>query len=207
MPTDAAAYRGEDVIVVGGGNSAGQAVVHLAAIARSVRVVLRGQGLAKTMSRYLVERIEQAPNVELMTGTEVAAANGNGRLESVELRNRGDGSVERVDASAMFVMIGAEPCTDAVTNVLGVDEAGYVVCGPRASCHDGPCTWPERDREPHLLETVRPGIFAAGDVRAGATQRVAGAVGDGALAVRFAHAVLADADLPAPGPISAGERV
>ena len=189
MPAEAAAYRDEDVIVVGGGNSAGQAVVNLARIARSVRVVVRGDGLSSTMSRYLVDRIEKASNVELLTGTEVAAAEGNGRLEAVELRD-GTGEVERTAVSAMFVMIGAEPCTDAVTRVLGVDQSGYLVCGPRASCHTGPCTWPDAEREPHLLETVRPGVFAAGDVRAGATQRVAGAVGDGSLAVRFAHELL-----------------
>jgi thioredoxin reductase (NADPH) len=193
MPTDAAAYRGEDVVVVGGGNSAGQAIIHLAPVARSVRVIVRGDGLASTMSRYLVDRIANAPNVELVTGTEVSAAVGNGRLEAVELRNRGDGSVTREPVSAMFVMIGANPCTDAVTRVLGVDESGYLVCGPKASCHKGNCEWPEGSREPHLLETVRPGVFAAGDVRAGATQRVAGAVGDGALAVRFAHQLLAEA--------------
>jgi thioredoxin reductase (NADPH) len=192
MPTDAAAYRGEDVVVVGGGNSAGQAIIHLAPVARSVRVVVRGDGLASTMSRYLVDRIANAPNVELVTGTEVSAAVGNGRLEAVDLRNRGDGSVTREAVSAMFVMIGANPCTDAVTRVLGVDESGYLVCGPKASCHKGNCEWPDGSREPHLLETVRPGVFAAGDVRAGATQRVAGAVGDGALAVRFAHQLLAE---------------
>ena len=190
MPADAAAYRGEDVIVVGGGNSAGQAVLHLAPVARSVRVVVRGDGLASTMSRYLLDRIERASNVEVITRAEVAAVAGNGRLETVDLRDRRNGSAERLPVAAMFVMIGADPCTEAVSGVLGVDEAGYVVCGPRAGCHVGPCTWPLDEREPQLLETVRPGVFAAGDVRAGATQRVSGAVGDGSLAVRFAHDVL-----------------
>jgi thioredoxin reductase (NADPH) len=190
MPTDAERYRDEDVIVVGGGNSAGQAVLHLSRTARSVRVVVRGKGLAATMSRYLVDRIESRSNIELVTETEIAAVHGNGRLESVGLRDRRDGRVERVPAAAVFVMIGADPCTEAFDRVLSLDAAGYVACGEGAVRCKGPNRWPEGDRQPHLLETVWPGVFAAGDVRAGATKRVAGAVGDGALAVRFAHQVL-----------------
>jgi thioredoxin reductase (NADPH) len=190
MATDAERCRGEDVIVVGGGNSAGQAAVHLARVARSVRVVVRGEGLAATMSRYLVERMESRPNLEIITGTEVSAVHGNGRLEHADLRTRADGNVERVAVSAVFVMIGAEPCTEAVHTMLSLDEAGYIRCGEGAAACEGPNRWRLDDREPHLLETVWPGVFAAGDVRAGSTNRVAGAVGDGALAVRFAHEVL-----------------
>jgi thioredoxin reductase (NADPH) len=191
MPTDAKRCRNEDVIVVGGGNSAGQAIVQLAALARSVRVVVRSEGLSSTMSRYLVDRIENARNIEVMTETEVTAARGDGRLEAVDLRRRGEGGVQRVDTSTMFVMIGADPCTEMVEGMLGVDPSGYIVCGKTAACHQGPCRWPLAERDPQLLETVRPGVFAAGDVRAGSTKRVAGAVGDGALAVRFAHEALA----------------
>jgi len=187
MATDAARCRDEDVVVVGGGNSAGQAAVHLSRVARSVRVVVRGQRLAATMSRYLVDRLEHARNVEVLTETEVVAVHGDAQLDAVSLRDRRDGSVERVPVVAVFVMIGADPCTEAVHGVLGVDAAGYLLCGDGAGAHHG---WPETARVPHLLETVRPGVFAAGDVRAGATKRVAGAVGDGALAVRFAHQVL-----------------
>ena len=190
MPTDAERCRGEDVIVVGGGNSAGQAALHLSRAARSVRVVIRGDGLAATMSRYLVERIEARPNIELVTGTEIAAVQGDGQLEHVDLRNRADGSVERVAVPAVFVMIGADPCTEAVHLMLELDAAGYITCGDGAADCEGPNRWRATDRRPHLLETVWPGVFAAGDVRAGATKRVAGAVGDGALAVRFAHQVL-----------------
>jgi thioredoxin reductase (NADPH) len=191
MPTDAKRCRNEDVIVVGGGNSAGQAIVQLAALARSVRVVVRSEGLSSTMSQYLVDRIEKARNIEVMTETEVAAAHGDGRLEAVDLRRRGEEGVQRVETSTMFVMIGADPCTEMVEGMLGVDPSGYIVCGKTAACHQGPCRWPLAERDPQLLETVRPGVFAAGDVRAGSTKRVAGAVGDGALAVRFAHEALA----------------
>jgi thioredoxin reductase (NADPH) len=190
MASDAERARDEDVIVVGGGNSAGQAAIHLATRARSVRIVVRGQALKSTMSHYLVDRIERSPRIEVMTQTEISAVHGASTVESVSLR-AGDGSVERVPATMVFVMIGADPCTEASTGMLAVDPAGYLLCGSGAAICEGHLTWPLSDREPHLLETVRPGVFAAGDVRAGASKRVAGAVGDGALVVRFAHDVLA----------------
>jgi len=190
MPTDAERSRNEDVIVVGGGNSAGQAAVHLASRARSVRIVVRGQALSSTMSRYLIDRIERAPRIEVMTETEVAAVRGTATVESVDLRDRRTGTIAEVNATAVFVMIGATPCTEAAQGTLALDSAGYLLCGSQAAGCDGHLSWPLNDREPHLLETVRPGVFTAGDVRAGATNRVAGAVGDGALAVRFAHDVL-----------------
>ena len=190
MASDAERWRDEDVIVVGGGNSAGQAAGYLSRTARSVRVVIRGDGLASTMSSYLLDRIEARPNIELMTRTEVSAVDGNGSLEYADLRDRDDGSIDRVATSAVFVMIGAEPCTEAVQLMLDLDEAGYIRCGQAAAECAGPNPWPLGDRQPQLLETVWPGVFAAGDVRAAATKRVAGAVGDGALAVRFAHQVL-----------------
>jgi thioredoxin reductase (NADPH) len=190
MATDAERARNEDVIVVGGGNSAGQAAAHLASRARSVRVVVRGTTLSSTMSRYLVDRIERSPRIEVMTETEVVAVHGTSTVESVDLRDR-TGTISSTPATAVFVMIGATPCTEAVQGTLALDAAGYLLCGSGAAGCDGHLSWPLHDREPHLLETVRPGVFTAGDVRAGATNRVAGAVGDGALAVRFAHDVLA----------------
>jgi thioredoxin reductase (NADPH) len=191
MATDAERCRGEDVIVVGGGNSAGQAATHLASRARSVRVVVRGAALKSTMSRYLVDRIERSPRIEVMTETEVSAVHGSATVESVTLVDRRDGRVEDVTATAVFVMIGADPCTEAAMGMLAVDAAGYLLCGTGASMSDGHLCWPLPDREPHLLETVRPGVFAAGDVRSGASNRVAGAVGDGGMVVRYAHEVLA----------------
>ncbi|HEV7176759.1 MAG TPA: FAD-dependent oxidoreductase, partial [Solirubrobacteraceae bacterium] len=159
--------------------------------ARSVRVVVRGKALSATMSRYLLDRIERSPRIEVMTETEVVAVRGTATVESVDLRDGRNGAVVPVSATAVFVMIGATPCTEAARGVLALDAAGYLLCGSRAAGCDGHLSWPLKDREPHLLETVRPGVFTAGDVRAGATNRVAGAVGDGALAVRFAHDVLA----------------
>ncbi len=191
MATDAERCRDEDVIVVGGGNSAGQAATHLATRARSVRIVVRGKALKATMSHYLVDRIESSARIEVMTETEVSAVHGAQTVESVSLRDRRDGSVDQVPATAVFVMIGAEPCTEAASGMLAVDSAGYVLCGEGVANCQGHLRWPLPDREPHLLETVRPGVFAAGDVRAGAANRVAGAVGDGALVVRFAYDVLA----------------
>ncbi len=191
MATDAERCRGEDVIVVGGGNSAGQAATHLASLARSVRVVVRGGALKSTMSHYLVDRIERSPRIEVMTNTEISAVHGSATVESVTLVDRRDGHVHDVASTAVFVMIGAEPCTEAVTGLLAVDAAGYLLCGTGAAAADGHLGWPLPEREPHLLETVRPGVFAAGDVRAGAANRVAGAVGDGGMVVRYAHEVLA----------------
>jgi thioredoxin reductase (NADPH) len=142
------------------------------------------------MSRYLLARIENRPNIEVMTSTEVTVVHGDGDVEAVTLRDRRDGTEQRVPVAAVFCMIGADPCTEGLSEILGLDAAGYVLCGEGAASADGDLCWPDGGRAPHLLETVRPGVFAAGDVRAGATKRVAGAVGDGALAVRFAHQVL-----------------
>jgi thioredoxin reductase (NADPH) len=191
MATDAERCRDEDVIVVGGGNSAGQAATHLSRLARSVRVIVRGKALKATMSHYLVDRIESSPRIEVMTETEISAVHGLATVESVSLRDRRDGSLEQVPCTAVFVMIGADPCSEPARGLLALDAAGYLLCGAGAAAGEGHLRWPLPDRQPHLLETIRPGVFAAGDVRADASKRVAGAVGDGALAVRFAHEVLA----------------
>jgi thioredoxin reductase (NADPH) len=191
MPTDAQRALDKDVIVIGGGNSAGQAAAALAQRARSVRVIVRGAALKATMSSYLVGRVERSPRIEVMTETEVVALHGGAVLESVTLQSR-DGSREDVDTSAVYVMIGADPCTEVSDGMLATDDAGFLLCGDGAHNCEGHIAWPLHDREPALLETVRPGVFAAGDVRTGASNRVAGAVGDGALVVRFAHELLSD---------------
>jgi thioredoxin reductase (NADPH) len=200
MPTDAERARDKDVIVIGGGNSAGQAAVSLSHKARSVRVIVRGNALKSTMSRYLVDRVERSPRIEVMTETEVVALHGGAVVESATLQSR-DGSREEVDTSAVYVMIGADPCTEVSEGMLATDDAGFLLCGDGALGCASHMAWPLHDREPRLLETVRPGVFAAGDVRAGASNRVASAVGDGALVVRFAHDLLADetpANVPTP---------
>src|SRR3954447_13614870 len=129
MAHDAERHRDEDVVVVGGGNSAGQAAVHLSHLARSVRVVVRGTALKSTMSQYLVDRIERTPNIEVLAETEVAAVHGRAALDTVSLRDRRDGSTQQVAATAFFVMIGAEPCTEAAGGMLALDAARYLLCG------------------------------------------------------------------------------
>ena len=190
MGLDAERCRGEDVVVVGGGNSAGQAAAYLAMRARSVRIVVRGRTLKSTMSQYLVDRIKRSPRIEVMTETEVVAVNGAATVESVTVIDRRDGSTSEVPTTAVFVMIGADPRTEATTGILPVDPSGYILCGAEAAKYDGHLRWPVSDREPHMLETTRPGVFVAGDVRSGASNRVAAAVGDGTMAVRFVHDVL-----------------
>ena len=146
----------------------------MASRARNVRVIVRGRGLSSSMSQYLIDRIEASPRIEVITETEVAAVHGAATVESVSLRDRA-GSIRQVSATAVFVMIGAVPCTEAAVGMLALDPGGYLLCGCGAADSNGPLSWPLKDRPRHLLETVRPGVFAAGDVRAGALNRVEGA--------------------------------
>jgi thioredoxin reductase (NADPH) len=180
---------GEDVVVVGGGNSAGQAVVNLASYARRIYLVVR-RSPAATMSRYLIDRIEAAPNVEILEGYEVKALHGGDGLEAVTVGGR-DHSEQRLDATGVFAMIGAFPRTEDLNGLVGLDDKGFIVTGGDAQRHQ--CFAEHRegsDREPLLLETTRPDVFAVGDVRSGSTKRVASAVGDGALVVRSMHEAL-----------------
>ena len=180
--SEAQALAGETVYLVGGGNSAGQAALHLARYACNVRILVRGEGLAATMSQYLIETIDKDPNIEVQTHTEVVAAHGEGRLERLDLRR--PGGVESVPAGALIVLIGAHPHTEWLPDEIARDEWGYVVTGP-----DVP-GWP-CERSPLPLETSLPGVFAAGDVRARSVKRVASAAGSGALSVSDVHAYLA----------------
>ena len=180
----------EDVIVVGGGNSAGQAVVRLAATARQVHVIAR-RPLEAAMSRYLVDQIEDKSNVRVWTGCELSALEGDGKLEFVVIS--GAGPDQRVETSAVFAMIGASPRSEGLVDFVGQDDKGFVVTGEEAARHpDFSRHWNGTDRGPLMLECTRPGVFAIGDVRRGSTKRVAAAVGDGALVVRSIHAALAD---------------
>jgi thioredoxin reductase (NADPH) len=196
--TEARAVRGEDVFVVGAGNSAGQAALHLARFAASVTIVAVERDLGERMSDYLVQQIEATPNVTRRMRHEVVDGHGRGRLEGLTLRDRDSGETTAVDASAVFVLIGAEPRTDWLHGVVERDERGYVLTG-RDLVEGGrpPTGWPLQ-RAPLLLETSLPGVFAAGDVRYRSVKRVASAVGEGAIAVQLVHEYLAGPTGPLP---------
>lgn len=186
--SEAAQCGGDDVIVVGAGNSAGQAVLNLANSDAHVRMLVRGEHLAKTMSAYLVERIESHPLIEVRLGTQITELHSDGEhLQGVTVIGSAANS-ERLDACALFLCIGGEPRTSwAAQAGLRTDPAGYLLTGPDL-LDDGqrPEDWP-LDRDPLALETIAPGVFAAGDARSGSTKRVAAAVGEGSMAVALAH--------------------
>jgi len=180
----------EEVVVVGGGNSAGQAAVFLAQTAARVHVLVRSDGLAESMSRYLIRRIEQHPAIVVRTQTEVVALEGNGHLERVRFRDNGAGRTETHDIRHVFVMTGAAPSTRWLDGCVALDAKGFIKTGPGLSPDDlAAANWPLA-RAPHLLETSVPGVFGVGDVRAGNVKRVASAVGEGSIAVAFVHQVL-----------------
>ncbi|HKG18620.1 MAG TPA: FAD-dependent oxidoreductase, partial [Candidatus Limnocylindrales bacterium] len=181
---------GEEVIVVGGGNSAGQAAVYLAQTARRVHVLIRSGGLAESMSRYLIRRIEDNPTIDLRTHTELIALEGNDHLERVTWRDRQTGTVETLDIRHVFVMTGASPSTKWLEDCVVLDAKGFIKTGPDLSRDElAAAEWPLA-RPPYLLETSLPGVFAVGDVRGGNVKRVASAVGEGSIAVAFVHQVL-----------------
>jgi thioredoxin reductase (NADPH) len=183
---------GEEVIVVGGGNSAGQAAVFLAQTTRRVFMLVRAGGLAETMSRYLVRRIEESPNIELRTNSEVVSLEGSDHLEQVQWRDNKTGNVETHKVSALFSMIGAVPNSDWLGGCVACDARGFIKTGTDLSKEDlAHSDWP-LTREPHLLETSLPGVFAVGDVRSGNIKRIASAVGEGSIVVSFVHRVLSE---------------
>lgn len=185
-PNEAQMCRGADVILVGGGNSAGQAAVYLSQNARKVFLLVRGDDLCKSMSSYLAHRIINTPNIELRRCTEVVGMNGDGHLNSVEILNKTTGERETMAAAALFSFIGASPRTGWLPPEIEKDEKDFVRTG--IDVGDSP-RWSLK-RQPFLLETSRPGVFAAGDVRSGSVKRVASAVGEGAMAVQFVHEYL-----------------
>ena len=186
-PAEAAAVAGEDVVVVGAANSAGQAAVDLATRARRVVLLCRGESLDKSMSHYLVERIGALANVEVRTRTVVTEATGDGHLQELTLAV--DGRQERLPASAAFVFIGARPQTDWLGDAVARDAAGFIVSGPEVKRIEGRHRW-RQDRDPFPLETSLPGVFVAGDVRDQSIKRVASAVGEGSMAVQLVHQYL-----------------
>ncbi|EFF88263.1 MULTISPECIES: FAD-dependent oxidoreductase [unclassified Streptomyces] len=188
--TEAPACEGQDVYIVGGANSAGQAAMFLARGAKSVTLLVRGPSLEASMSYYLIQQIREAPNITVRTGTVVAEAHGSGRLEQLTLHDVAAGRSERVDAQWMFVFIGAAPLTDWLDGTVLRDERGFLLTGPDLTADGRPPAGWELDRPPYHLETNVPGVFVAGDVRAESAKRVASAVGEGAMAVMLVHRYL-----------------
>lgn len=188
--TEAMSCKDEDVYIVGGANSAGQGAMHFAKYARQVTMLVRGSSLAATMSQYLIEQIQHTPNIAVETGAQVVAVHGEERLEALSILCGDSGQTDRVPAASLFVFIGAEPFTDWLAGVVERDERGFILTG-RDLVREGkrPAGWP-LDRDPHLLETSVPGIFAVGDVRHGSVKRVASGVGEGSIAVQFIHQYL-----------------
>jgi thioredoxin reductase (NADPH) len=185
-PIEAQMCGGSDVVVVGGGNSAGQAAVFLAGQARKVYMVIRGDDLYKSMSSYLVHRIEQTPNIDVLCNTQVKQMCGDGHLSAVVLINKKTGETRTLKVPAVFSFIGASPRTEWLPPEIDKDDKGFVQTGPSlAQSHN----W-SGARQPFLLETSRRSVFAAGDVRSGSVKRVASSVGEGAMAVQFVHECL-----------------
>jgi thioredoxin reductase (NADPH) len=189
--TEAQLCSGEDVYVVGGANSAGQAAVYFAQFARSVTMLLRGDSLEKGMSQYLIDQIREIPNIRVETQAEVVEVHGEEHLESVTIANHANETIRTEPTSALFIFIGAMPCTAWLRGMLPMDERGYLLTGallPKDG--DRPKGWKE-ERDPFIFESVIPGVFAAGDTRHSSIKRVASAVGEGSITVQMVHQYLA----------------
>jgi thioredoxin reductase (NADPH) len=182
--------RDERVVVVGGANSAGQAAIYFAGYAQQVTILYRGESLAKSMSRYLIDTIESTPNIDVRTHGEVAEAHGGDSLERITIRDTVSGDLEEVSLAAMFVFIGARAQTDWLSDAIARDKRGFVLAGAELMLEDVRPRW-RLERDPYLLETSMPGVFVAGDVRSESMKRVASAVGEGSMAVHFVHEYLA----------------
>jgi thioredoxin reductase (NADPH) len=189
--TEGSAFRDRRVLVVGGGNSAGQGAMYLARYAKEVHIVIRRETLRETMSQYLIEQIAKTPNILIRPRTEIASVEGEGHVERVTLRSLDDSSCHSEEADAVFIFIGTRPRTEWLPPGVLRDAKGFVLTGRDLMAAEAyPRVWKEK-REPLLLETSVPGVFAAGDVRTGAMNRVASAVGEGSMVVRLAHEYLA----------------
>jgi thioredoxin reductase (NADPH) len=189
--SEAASCKDEDVYIIGGANSAGQAAMNFAAQARRVVMLVRGESLSSSMSKYLIDEIGTMPNIEVMTGTRMVEVHGGERLEAISIRCDRTGEVQKVSAAAVFVFIGAEPCTQWLDGVVERDVRGFILTGPDLLAGGRrPKGW-SVDRDPGLLESSVPGIFAVGDVRHGSVKRVASSVGEGSIAIQFVHQYLA----------------
>jgi len=188
--SEAVTYRGDDVCIVGGANSAGQAALFFSSYARRVTIIVRAAGLSPSMSHYLVERIKATENIDVISRLEVDSVAGNGRLERVVLRNLDTAEDHALDAAAMFICIGTAPHSEMAAGLLERDEKGFIRTGPDLPRVNGKVRGWTLERDPFIFETNVPGIFAAGDVRAGANRRVASAVGEGSAAIYSIHKYL-----------------
>ena len=189
--SEAQSIRGEDVFIVGGANSAGQAAVHFSGYAKSVTILVRGDSLDKSgMSQYLIDRIEATENIHVMWNSSVSEAIGDDHLEALKIANSATGEELICPAAALFIFIGAKPYTDWLKGIIGVDPGGYVLTGSDVCQHlNGVARWPLQ-RDPFLLETNVPGVFVAGDLRHRSMKRIASATGEGAMAIHFVHQYL-----------------
>jgi len=188
--TEAATYRGQDVCIVGGANSAGQGALFFSRYARTVTILVRATSLSPAMSMYLVDRIRATPNIKVLTGVEVAGVRGEGRLEHVVVREIAGGAERAIDAAAMFIFIGVAPRTEAFADLLERDDKGFILTGPDLPRIDGRITGWTLERNPFIFESSVPGVFAVGDVRSGANRRVAAAVGEGSAGIYAVHKYL-----------------
>jgi thioredoxin reductase (NADPH) len=188
--TEAVSCRGEEVYIVGGANSAGQAAMHFSRYARRVVMLVRGGSLSKTMSQYLIDQIGRTGNIAVEPRTEVVEVFGEGRLEAIAIHCSQSGQTEKVAATSLFVFIGAEPCTDWLAGVVERDARGFLLTGNDLLKQGKRARGWTLERDPYLLETSVPGIFAVGDVRCGSVKRVASGVGEGSIAVQFIHQYL-----------------
>jgi thioredoxin reductase (NADPH) len=188
---DALSCKGEDVFMVGGANSAGQAAIHFAKYAKTVTLLVRGDSLNKSMSRYLIHQINETPNIHVLLNSKVTEVHGENRLEFITITNTQTGQLQTVPTSGLYIFIGAVPHTDAVAGLIERDANGFILTGPDLiqNGRERPQGW-TLDRQPFLLETNVPGIFAVGDVRHGSTKRVAAGVGEGSIAVQLVHQYL-----------------
>ena len=188
--TEAMSTKGEDVYVVGGANSAGQAAMYFSRYARRVVILVRGSSLAASMSQYLINQLKATPNIQIEFNSSVVEAHGDNHLEEISIHCADTNEVNRVPANALFIMIGAAPNTEWLANIVERDERGFIYSGPQLT-REGkrPNGW-KLDREPGLLETNVPGIFVVGDVRHGSVKRVASGVGEGSVAISFVHQYL-----------------
>ena len=188
--TEAATYRGQDVVVVGGANSAGQGAMFFSRHARKVTMLVRGPDLTVSMSSYLIERILETPNIEVLANTSVVSARGDGRLEAITVRDGVTGEQRTIPTAAMFIFIGAAPRTGFCADLIMRDPQGFVYTGRELMSGDHrPAGW-TAPRDPFLFETNVPGIFCAGDARHGSGKRVAAAVGEGSATVSMIHQYL-----------------